>query len=122
MWSCFGHLTDCVQPSGSARLNAAGCTPAPDTRIPQPQPCFPPPTPRRPPSPNPTQHGPPQDDASRARGELRALRQAHEELLVRHREEVGRADLQLAELLGEAKLRAFELQRVQVWPQEGVRV
>lgn len=54
------------------------------------------------------------DEASRTKSELRQLRAAHEELLVSSREAAGRADVAASQLMGELKLKGFELTRLQV--------
>jgi hypothetical protein len=54
------------------------------------------------------------DDASRAKSELRQLRAQHEELLLSSREAASRADVANSQLLGELKLKGFELTRLQV--------
>eukprot|EP00878_Enallax_costatus_P027150 GHUV01029204.1.p1 GENE.GHUV01029204.1~~GHUV01029204.1.p1 ORF type:complete len:507 (+),score=193.43 GHUV01029204.1:240-1760(+) len=54
------------------------------------------------------------DEASRTKSELRQLRVAHEELLLSSREAAARADVSHSELLGEIKLKSFELARLQV--------
>lgn len=54
------------------------------------------------------------DDASRAKSELRQLRVQHEELLLSSREAASRADVANSQLLGELKLKGFELTRMQV--------
>jgi hypothetical protein len=54
------------------------------------------------------------DDASRAKSELRQLRQQHEELLLSSRESASRSDVAHSELVGELKLKGFELARLQV--------
>lgn len=59
------------------------------------------------------------DEAADAKGELRRLRTAHEELLVCSREAAARASVEHSELLGELKLKGFELSRLQVRHQGG---
>ena len=54
------------------------------------------------------------DEAARLRSELRSLQSQHEELLLEHREGTARLDVKVTELLGELKLKGFELQRLQV--------
>jgi hypothetical protein len=48
------------------------------------------------------------------KSELRQLRQQHEDLLVSSREAASRADVAHSELLGELRVKQFELTRVQV--------
>jgi hypothetical protein len=54
------------------------------------------------------------DEASRTKSELRQLRQQHEELLLSSREAASRADVANSQLMGELKLKGFELTRLQV--------
>lgn len=54
------------------------------------------------------------DEASRAKSELRQLRQQHEELLLSSRESASRSDVSHSQLMGELKLKGFELTRLQV--------
>jgi hypothetical protein len=54
------------------------------------------------------------DEASRTRSELRQLRQQHEELLLSSREAASRAAVDNSQLMGELKLKGFELARLQV--------
>lgn len=54
------------------------------------------------------------DEASRTKSELRQLRQQHEELLLSSREAASRADVANSQLMGELKLKGFELARLQV--------
>jgi progesterone-induced-blocking factor 1 len=54
------------------------------------------------------------DEAARLRLELRGLQGQHEELLLEHRDGKARLDVRVTELLGELKLKGFDLQRVQV--------
>lgn len=54
------------------------------------------------------------DEASRTKSELRQLHQQHEELLLSSREAASRADVSNSQLMGELKLKGFELTRLQV--------
>jgi hypothetical protein len=54
------------------------------------------------------------DEASRTKSELRQLRQQHEELLLSSREAASRADVANSQLMGELKLKGFELTLLQV--------
>lgn len=54
------------------------------------------------------------DEASRTKSELRQLRVVHEDLLLSSREAAARADVSHSELLGEIKMKSFELTRLQV--------
>ncbi|KIZ01676.1 hypothetical protein MNEG_6283 [Monoraphidium neglectum] len=53
------------------------------------------------------------DEAARAKADLRELAAAHESLVTSSRDARLAADVRLAELVGEAKLRAYEMTRVQ---------
>lgn len=54
------------------------------------------------------------DEASRLRTELRQLRTQHEELLLSSRSAAAASGVSHSELLGELKLKGFELTRLQV--------
>lgn len=54
------------------------------------------------------------DEASRTKSELRQLREAHEDLLLASRDAASRADVAHSQLMGELKLKGFELSRLQV--------
>lgn len=54
------------------------------------------------------------DEASRLRTELRQLRTQHEELLLSSRTAAASAGVSHSELLGELKVKGFELTRLQV--------
>ena len=54
------------------------------------------------------------DEASRTKSELRQLREQHEELLLSSREAASRADVANSQLMGDLKLKGFELSRLQV--------
>jgi len=54
------------------------------------------------------------DEASRTKSELRQMREAHEDLLLASRDAASRADVLNSQLMGELKLKGFELSRLQV--------
>eukprot|EP00775_Hariotina_reticulata_P002520 gene2521-2822_t len=58
------------------------------------------------------------DESSRTKSELRQLRQQHEDLLLSSREAASRADVAHSELLGELRVKQFELTRLQALSEE----
>lgn len=58
------------------------------------------------------------DEASRTKSELRQMREAHEDLLLASRDAASRADVLNSQLMGELKLKGFELSRLQALSEE----